>query len=298
MQRGVRPRAAASGLRVGAAVVLLGASWPRRRLLTAPRAAARDAEHAAERRRADRRGAASRRPSASRQRPDVLRRRLASAACSVLDRVDRGAASRACRARGEFFWLDLVGAATEDELAALGDELRTCIRSPSRTRSEFDQRPKLDDYERLTCCSSSTASPPRTPVDGRPRRDPPASIARDWLVTVRRDAAAWRSTQLRDERRPGRPSAGRRLPRPRRADRLVLPRAATTLDDHIDALEDEVLERRRRGASSRTSSPCAQLVAPAPVLCAAARHLRPRRRRLVRAARASSDVPRDYFRDV
>ena len=64
----------------------------------------------------------------------------------VLDHIDQGEIER-LRGAGEFFWLDLVGPSVE-ELRDLG-QLLDLHPVALEDLEHFDQRPKIDDYERF-----------------------------------------------------------------------------------------------------------------------------------------------------
>ena len=119
-----------------------------------------------------------------------------------------------------------------------------CTRSPSRTRNEFGQRPKLDDYARPRAARLLRRRRRRR-RRARPDRGPPlrqrrlaSSPSAATAVHARSSAERARATTADDR-------GGRRLPRPRRADRLVLRPSCEALDDEIERSRTRSLDRRR-----------------------------------------------------
>jgi magnesium transporter len=148
------------------------------------------------------------------------------------------------RLRDEFFWLDLEGP-TGDDLDTLQAELGLHPMALEDTR-EFGQRPKVDAYEDYVLVVFFTAL-----LDGPADRvvhpvEVHVYVSGHWIITVHRDPLPLLD-QLHDALKPA----------DTRAEDYLVYRifdgltdafypAISALEDRIDALEAEVLERPRR----------------------------------------------------
>jgi magnesium transporter len=208
----------------------------------------------------------------------------------VLDRIDR-AEIDGLRERGEFFWLDLVGAG-EEELAELERVfgLHPLVMEDMRERG---QRPKLDDYDGYVLLVFYGAA-----RDGDEVRliEVECVISGDWIITHRDDAC-------------GDLDGLRGILERRAADeQFVVYRILDTLtdtffpvlasiDDDIDTIENEVVSRPTDDQLQRIFGLKRLLVAMRKVIT-------PQRDLFARAGEDIIRLPglepasRDYFRDV
>ncbi|HEV7460941.1 MAG TPA: magnesium/cobalt transporter CorA [Solirubrobacteraceae bacterium] len=208
----------------------------------------------------------------------------------VLDRIDR-AQIDALRERGEFFWLDLVGAG-EEELAELQRvfELHPLVMEDMHERG---QRPKLDDYEGYVLLVFYGAG-----RDGDEVRlvEVECVISGDWIIT-HRDETCRELDELRE-------ALGRRAPH----EQFVVYRILDTLtdtffpvlasiDDDIDTIENDVI-------AQPTDAQLQQIFSLKRLLVAMRKVITPQRDLFARAGEDIIQLPglepsaRDYFRDV
>jgi magnesium transporter len=161
----------------------------------------------------------------------------------VLTAVD-GERMAAERRRDEFFWLDLVSPSSAD-LDQLRDSLGLHEMALEDTR-EFGQRPKVDAYHEYVLVVFYTAE---LATDGERVVDPievHLYISGHWIVTVRRRACMMLD-QLREALVPEGTDAEEYLVY-RIFDGLTdgFYPAISALEDRIDALEGDVLQRPHR----------------------------------------------------
>ncbi len=208
----------------------------------------------------------------------------------VLDRIDR-AEIDVLRERGEFFWLDLVGAG-EEELQELQRvfELHPLVMEDMRERG---QRPKLDDYEGYVLLVFYGAN---RSGDDVALVEVECVISGDWIIT-HRDAVGTELDELRS-------ALNRRAP----DEQFVVYRILDTLtdtffpvlasiDDDIDTIENEVIAQPNDEQLQHIFSLKRLLVSMRKVIT-------PQRDLFARAGDDIIQLPgleqssRDYFRDV
>ena len=208
----------------------------------------------------------------------------------VLDRIDR-AQIDALRERGEYFWLDLVGAG-EDELAEL-ERVFGLHPIAMEDMRERGQRPKLDDYEGYVLLVFYGAN---RDGDDVALVEVECVISGDWVIT-HRDAACNELDELRG-------ALERRAP----DEQFVVYRILDTLtdtffpvlasiDDDIDTIENEVIARP-------TDEQLQHIFSLKRLLVAMRKVITPQRDLFARAGDDIIQLPglepssRDYFRDV
>jgi magnesium transporter len=208
----------------------------------------------------------------------------------VLDRID-GEQIAALRERGEYFWLDLVGAG-EEELAELERVfgLHPLVMDDMRERG---QRPKLDDYEGYVLLVYYGAGRGADDVN---LVEVECVISGDWIIT-HRDAECSQLDELHST-----------IKRKKADEQFVVYRILDTLtdtffpilasiDDEIDDLENDVIARPSDEQLQR-------LFRLKRILVAMRKVITPQRDLFARAGEDIIDLPglepasRDYFRDV
>lgn len=215
------------------------------------------------------------------------------AGVQVLDSIDRDRIAQ-LREAGEFFWLDLLSPTDEqlDELAEVFDLHPIAIED---TR-EFNQRPKLDDYDGFLLLVfyglHEDPSGHATPVEVH------LYVTGDAVITVRCDECSPLAEARR--RAPGRNHITEEESVYRVLDALAdsfFPVLAR-MDDEIDALEDRMLERPTRDERQRLFELKRELVT-------LRRIVTPQRDTMASASDFFDDLPgfqgdvtHDYFRDV
>jgi len=208
----------------------------------------------------------------------------------VLDRIDRTKID-ALRERGEYFWLDLVGAgAPELEELEQTFGLHPLVMDDMRERG---QRPKLDDYEGYVLLVFYGAN---RDGDEVALVEVECVISGDWIIT-HRDAVCTELDALRG-------ALERRAP----DEQFVVYRILDTLtdtffpilasiDDNIDTLENEVV-------AQPTDEQLQRIFRLKRVLVAMRKVITPQRDLFARAGEDIIQLPglepssRDYFRDV
>jgi magnesium transporter len=208
----------------------------------------------------------------------------------VLDRIDR-AQIDALRERGEYFWLDLVGAG-EEELAEL-ERVFGLHPIAMEDMRERGQRPKLDDYEGYVLLVFYGAN---RDGDEVALVEVECVISGDWVIT-HRDAACNELDVLRG-------ALERRAP----DEQFVVYRILDTLtdtffpvlasiDDDIDTIENEVI-------AQPTDEQLQHIFSLKRLLVAMRKVITPQRDLFARAGEDIIQLPglepssRDYFRDV
>ena len=208
----------------------------------------------------------------------------------VLDRIDRAQIDD-LRKRGEYFWLDLVGAGDEElgELQRVFD-LHPLVMEDMRERG---QRPKLDDYEGYDLLVFYGAN---RVGDEVALVEVECVISGDWIIT-HRDAVCTELDELRG-------ALERRAP----DEQFVVYRVLDTLtdtffpvlasiDDDIDTIENEVIARP-------TDEQLQHIFSLKRLLVAMRKVITPQRDLFARAGDDIIQLPgleqssRDYFRDV
>ena len=208
----------------------------------------------------------------------------------VLDRIDR-AQIDALRKRGEYFWLDVVGAGDE-ELAEL-ERVFGLHPIAMEDMRERGQRPKLDDYEGyvlLVFYGANRAGDEVALVEVE------CVISGDWIIT-HRDAVCTELDELRS-------ALERRAP----DEQFVVYRILDTLtdtffpvlasiDDDIDTIENEVI-------AHPTDEQLQHIFSLKRLLVAMRKIITPQRDLFARAGEDIIQLPglepssRYYFRDV
>jgi magnesium transporter len=211
----------------------------------------------------------------------------------VLDAIDRDRIAQ-LRAAGEFFWLDLL-APSDQQLDQLAELFGLHPIAVEDTR-EFNQRPKLDDYDGflLLVFYGMHQEPPG---DARPV-EVHFYITGDAVISVRRSPCS--PLEQARRRAPGRNHMSEEESVYRVLDALadsyfpVLER----IDDEIDDLEDQILDGPHDGERHRLFALKRELVG-------LRRIIGPQRDAMASASDVfdslpgfQGDVVHDYFRDV
>lgn len=153
----------------------------------------------------------------------------------ILDASDQGFDVAGCLERDEFFWLD-VPAPTDEQIDQLALQLGWHPLAVEDVK-EFDQRPKLDDYEQHALLVYFGVDPAEERLI-----EVLMFISGEWLVTIHRDTCH-ALDQLRERMRAGEPRTEEEIVY-RVLDVLTdsfLP-VLDRVDDEIDLLEEAVVD--------------------------------------------------------
>ena len=206
--------------------------------------------------------------------------------------------SRGCARRDEFFWIDLVSPADE-EVEQLGEALDLHPVALEDTRSSASGRSSTPTSDHAAARLLHRAGDRRPDWPAEPL-EVHVYISGDFIATVRRDRCT-ALDDLHDDARRGADArrGGARLPRPRRADRRLLPGDRRARERRSTRSRPQVLDPPAARAAQPQLPAQAERPRAAPARRRPARPVpRPRHERDPRPRGPRRKGSRPYLRDI